>query len=69
MNFIPGQETDFLPGKASLEKVRDDEGVIASTRGRVRSPDCRHHFPRNLAPDSTHYLSERIEMTKRKEEP
>jgi hypothetical protein len=22
------------------EKVRDDEGVIASTRGRVRSPKC-----------------------------
>jgi hypothetical protein len=23
------------------EKVRDDEGVIASTRGRVRSPEMR----------------------------
>ena len=29
MNFIPRQETDFPPGKASLEKVRDDEGACA----------------------------------------
>jgi hypothetical protein len=27
------------------------------------------NFPRYLAPDFTHYLSERLEMTKRKEEP
>src|SRR5450432_1336669 len=32
-----------FPRQSLPRKVRDDEGVIASTRGRVRSPDCRDH--------------------------
>ena len=32
-----------FPDEACPKKVRNDEGVIASTRGRVRSPDCRDH--------------------------
>jgi len=28
------------PRRESSRKMRDDEGAIASTRGRVRSPEC-----------------------------
>jgi hypothetical protein len=43
MNLRNHRKTNLPAGKGSRGKVRDDEGVIASPRGRVRSPNCCDH--------------------------